>query len=137
MPAFFGLMFMNIAILVLLVCCVLPILCSWISGYYRHKQLGVVDNKIPRLQNAQLTGVGARAVAAQHNAWEALAVYSAALLALNMAAVPVEKYTQLCLIFMIMRIMHAIFYMLNWDALRSIAYLVGYGICMYFLVLSL
>lgn len=35
------------------------------------------DNKEPRIQALQLTGVGARAMAAQANSWETLAVFSA------------------------------------------------------------
>ena len=85
---------MQYPVLVLMVLCILPIVCGWVSGYYRHKQFGAVDNKHPRQQNAQLRDAGARAVAAQMNAWEALAVYSAALLAVTIAQVPVEQYAE-------------------------------------------
>lgn len=128
---------MHTPILVLMILCVMPVLCAWVSGYYRHQQLGVVDNKHPREQNAKLTGCGARAVAAQMNAWEALAVYSAALLAVNIAAVPIEQYANLVLVFLACRILHSVFYIINQDILRSLVFMAGYGICIYMFVLAL
>lgn len=128
---------MHLPILVLFLLCVLPILCGWISGYFRYKQLGVVDNKYPRIQNAQLTGAGARAVAAQLNAWEALAVYAAALLAVNIANVPVAQYASLTLVLLALRLLHALFYIINLDVLRSLVFMGAYGICVYMFVLAL
>ena len=55
-----------------------PLMLSFVSGYFRNKEFGTVDNKYPRQQSAQLTGPGARAVAAQGNAWEALAMFTVA-----------------------------------------------------------
>ena len=128
---------MNIPVFVLMMLCILPITCAWVSGYFRHQQLGVVDNKNPRVQNAQLTGAGARAVAAQLNAWEALAVYSAALLALTISQVPSESYTTLTLVLLGCRVAHALCYIINQDILRSFAFLGSYGISIYLLVLAL
>lgn len=128
---------MNIPVFVLMMLCILPINCAWVSGYFRQKQLGTIDNKNPRAQNTQLTGAGARAVAAQLNAWEALAVYAAALLALTVAQVPVASYATLTLVLLGCRIAHAVCYIANQDILRSFAFLGGYGICIYFFVLAL
>ena len=77
----------------------LPIMLAWVGGYFRHKQLGVVDNKTPRLQALQLTGVGHCAYAAQQNAWEALMLFSAALLALSIGGVDFIAVKNLCVIF--------------------------------------
>lgn len=128
---------MNTPILVLMILCILPISCAWVSGYFRHQQLGTVDNKHPRQQNTQLTGAGARAVAAQMNAWEALAVYAAALLALNIAQVPAEQYATLTLGVLAARVVHAVAYIANQDIVRSLAFLAGYGICIYCFVMAL
>lgn len=128
---------MNTPIVVLLVLSVLPIVWSWVSGYCRQKQFGAIDNKHPREQNAQLTGAGARAVAAQQNAWEALAVYAAALLAVTIADVPVESYATLALVVLACRIAHGVFYIANWDILRSLAFLPAFGICIYMFILAL
>ena len=128
---------MNIPVFVLMMLCILPINCAWVSGYFRQKQMGTIDNKNPRSQNTQLTGAGARAVAAQSNAWEALAVYSAALLALTIAQVPVASYATLTLVLLGCRIAHAVCYIANQDIVRSLAFLGGYGICIYLFVLAL
>jgi uncharacterized MAPEG superfamily protein len=128
---------MTTPILVLLVLCVLPIVFSSFSGYCRFKQFGDVDNKNPRLQNTQLTGAGQRAVAAQQNAWEALILYSAALLAVTIAQVPVEKYAMLALVLMVARIAHGVFYIANLDILRSLSFIASYGIGIYMLILAL
>lgn len=128
---------MNIPVFVLMMLCILPINCAWVSGYFRQKQLGAIDNKNPRAQNTQLTGAGARAVAAQLNAWEALAVYSAALLALTIAQVPAATYATLTLVLLGCRIAHAVCYITNQDIVRSLAFLGSYGICIYLFVLAL
>ena len=128
---------MNIPVFVLMMLCILPITCAWVSGYFRHQQLGTVDNKNPRIQNAQLTGSGARAVAAQLNAWEGLAVYAAALLALTISQVPVASYATLTLVVLGSRVMHAVCYIANQDILRSLAFFGSYGTCIYLFVMAL
>lgn len=128
---------MNTAIFTLMIMAILPLVWSWVSGYYRNKELGGIDNKNPREQNSRLTGPGARAVAAQANAWEALIVYSAALLAVTASAVPSSDYAMLSLVFLALRIAHGVFYIANLDILRSLAFVGGYGICIYMFVLAL
>lgn len=115
----------------------MPIICSWVSGYYRHAQLGVVDNKMPRQQITQLDGAGHRAIAAQLNSWEALAMFIAALVALHMAAVSWESVAILCMAFVACRIVYVLCYLANQDILRSLSFLAGFGICLYFFYLAL
>ena len=128
---------MKAPIIVLLALSVLPIIWSWVSGYCRHQQFGGIDNKHPREQNAKLSGAGARAVAAQQNAWDALAIYAAALLAVSITGVPVASYAALTLALLAFRIAHGVFYIANWDILRSISFLPAYGICIYMFILAL
>lgn len=128
---------MKLPIIALLICAVLPMVWSWVSGYYRHVQLGEVDNKNPRQQILQLTGIGQRAIAAQANAWEALIVYIAALLAVSITNVSVQDYAMLTMYFVILRIAHGVFYLLNQDILRSLSFVAAYGICVYMMVLAL
>jgi len=128
---------MNTAITGLLIMCILPLVCAWIGGYFRHKQFGKVDNKEPRIQSRQLTGAGARAVAAQANTWEALAVYSAAILAVYMAGVDLDSITTPVMVFVALRILYIPIYIGNKDTPRSLIFLVGYGICMYLFYLAL
>lgn len=121
----------------LLILCILPIICSWVGGYFRQQQLGTVDNKEPRIQSQQLSGAGARAVAAQGNSWEALAIFSAAILALFISAVDLHRISTLVMVFVALRIAYIPVYIGNLDKLRSLLFLGSYGICMYFFYLAL
>ena len=128
---------MNTVIGSLMIMCILPLTCAWIAGYHRQKQLGSVDNKEPRIQSQQLTGAGARAVAAQGNTWEALAIFSAAILAVFIAGVDLESITTQVVVFVALRIAYIPVYIANIDKLRSLIFLVGYGICIYLIYLAL
>ena len=129
---------MNTVIASLLIAVMLPIVCSWISGYFRYQQFGKgFDNKLPRLQAAKLTGAGARAVAAQGNSWEALALFSAAVLAVLVSGIPMAEIANLALAFAALRIIYIALYLANKDALRSLVFLGGFGICMYLFYLAL
>ena len=118
---------MSILLFSLFIGVLLPIVLSWVGGYYRAQQFGSIDNKHPREQSAALEGAGARAVAAQQNAWEALAVFTAAVVAHTFRGGDVEIASILAGVWLGARILHAIFYLVNLDALRSLAFLVGLG----------
>jgi uncharacterized MAPEG superfamily protein len=122
---------MKIAIIVLLCLCAIPYVFSVISRYYRHKQLGTVDNQNPREQYAQLRGPGARAVAAQQNSWEALILYSAALLAVIASGLDVKYLAEAAIIVLIGRLLHGVFYLTNLDKLRSLAFVIAAAPCFY------
>ncbi|MEZ5571309.1 MAG: MAPEG family protein [Halioglobus sp.] len=128
---------MNTVIGSLLVLCILPITCAWIAGYHRQKQFGNVDNKEPRTQSLKLTGAGARAVAAQSNCWEALAVFSAAILAVFISGIDLQSIATLTLVFVLLRIVYIALYLADQDKLRSLSFLGGFGICMYLFYLAL
>lgn len=128
---------MNTVITSLLILCILPIACAWIAAYHKQKQLGSVDNKEPRTQSAQLTGAGARATAAQGNSWEALGIFSAAVLALVVAGVDLATVSTQALAYTVLRIIYIPLYLANIDKLRSLVFLGGFGICMYFFYLAL
>lgn len=115
----------------LLVVSLMPLMLSWVSGYFRKQQLGVVDNKNPRGQYSLLTGAGARAVAAQQNAWEALAIFSTAVFVAHLAGADAAKAALAAQIFVIARVLHALFYLVNKDILRSLAFMVGLGCCIW------
>lgn len=128
---------MDTVITGLLILCILPIACSWVAGYYRQQQLGSIDNKEPRSQWQQLSGAGARAVAAQGNSWEALAVYSAAVLALFISGVNLNSVSTLVMVLVALRIAYIPAYIGNADKLRSLLFIGSYGICIYFFYLAL
>lgn len=117
--------------LVLFITAVLPIILSAAGVFYRVSELGKFDNHHPREQQAALTGAGARVVAAQKNAWEALLFFAVVVLValaspLDMNALSVPAY-----IFLAARVLHPVFYVANIAALRSISFAVGWFACVY------
>ena len=128
---------METAIIVLLCLCLMPYLMACVSGYYRQKQLGKVDNQNPREQYTQLQGAGARAVAAQQNSWEALAIYSAALLSVAASGVVVEHLALAAIIVLVARLFHAAFYLANIDKLRTLAFAIALAPSLYLFYMSI
>ncbi len=125
---------MSIALWTLVVLIAMPYVLAGVSGYFRQTQLGSVDNNNPRQQAAQLEGAGARAVAAQTNAWEALAVYTATLvLAFGLGADP-ATLTIPALVLLAARVVHAVAYVSDIATLRSLAFMVGIGSCIWIIV---
>jgi len=122
---------MKIAIIVLFCLCLIPYIMAFISGYFRKKQLGKVDNENPREQYSKLEGVGARAVAAQQNSWEALGVYTATLMAVIGSGVPVKHLSEAAIVVLVARVLHGVFYLTNIDKLRTASFLVATGACFY------
>ncbi len=116
---------MTISLWTLLVAVSLPYVWAGISSAYRKKQLGTVDNHHPRAQQAQLTGAGARAYAAQQNAWEAVAVYTPAVLVAHIGNPGSTTGTILSLVWVGCRVVHGIFYISDLASLRSTIFTVG------------
>ena len=105
---------------------VLPFMLAGIGGYHRGKQFGSADNNDPRSQAAKLEGTGARAYAAQANAWEALPMFTAAVVVAHLAGVPESEATPFAITFVVMRVLHAVFYLQGLATLRSLSFLVGF-----------
>lgn len=120
----------------LLVAVLLPYGLAWTGGYFRMKQFGKIDNKNPRAQQAALQGVGARAIAAQQNAWEALPVFTAAVLVAHLAGADAAKSALAAQLFLFGRIAHAITYLADLDLLRSLSFAVAFGSCIWLFVLA-
>ncbi len=113
-----------------------PYVLSTLSGALRVRQLGSLDNKYPRLQQARLTGLGARAQAAHQNALEAVPFFAAAVLVAHVAGADPSRAAQTSLVFVAARILHAVFYLGNLDLLRSLAFVVGVGACIRLFLLA-
>ncbi|MAY36770.1 MAG: hypothetical protein CMN84_11790 [Spongiibacteraceae bacterium] len=124
---------MTTALWCLMITALIPTLLSFTGGYLRHKELGGADNKNPRQQYAQATGVISRVFAAQQNAWEGLILFTAALVAAFVSGVPQEQLATVSIVFVVARVLHAVFYMADRDMLRSLSYLVALGsvICIF------
>ena len=112
----------------LLIVALLPYVLSTAGGYFKMRQFGTIDNKQPRVHAAQLEGVGARALGAQNNAWEALGFFTAVLAVLHFAnpeAARTSTAANLSLVFLATRVLHPILYLANLDIARSSVFLVG------------
>jgi uncharacterized MAPEG superfamily protein len=120
----------------LLVACLIPYFIAPISGYFKSKQFGVLDNKNPRTQAAGLTGAGARAQAAQANAWEALPVFASAVIVAHLAGADPGSSSTAALVFIAARIGHAGFYLADLDKARSAIFLVAVACCIWLFVLA-
>ncbi|KVL37889.1 hypothetical protein WS97_09590 [Burkholderia territorii] len=83
------------------------------------------DNGAPRDDVAKLEGWRARAQAAHQNAWEALALFTAALVAAWHNGANMHRVNQLAMAFVAIRILYALMYLLNWASLRSLVWLGG------------
>jgi len=69
---------------ILLVCALIAVIMPYVAripAIIEMNKLGGYDNKHPRQQQTQLTGLGARALAAHQNCFESLAVFAVALAA--------------------------------------------------------
>ncbi|WP_427978381.1 MAPEG family protein [Agarivorans sp.] len=109
----------------------LPILLAFLGAYTRFKYFGYFDNANPRVQAQELSGRGARVIASQTNAWEALALYSASILIVFASGVSWSEITNACLVFLLARIAHPILYIQGYSTARSMAFAVGFFSCVY------
>lgn len=84
----------------------------------------------------ELRGPAARAYGAQLNMWEAVAVFTAAVVTAHLAGADPVKSAMAAELFVLARIFHAIFYVSDLDKLRSLSFTVGFGACIWLFVLA-
>lgn len=116
---------MTTLIYCLLIAVLLPYIAKAPVAYAMNKQ-GGYDNRHPRNQQAQLTGFGARALAAHQNAFEALPVFAIAVLLAVATSHTGQSIQILAVTHIVARIIYNLFYLLNWDKLRSLVWSVGF-----------
>lgn len=127
---------MTIPLWCLFITTFLPIVASGVGAAARNKLPGGVDNKNPRQQALKLDGFGARAYAAQANAWEALAVFTVAVFINHVAQGAASTSALLAVVFIAARLGHLGAYLANKDLLRSSFYGVGLLCCIGLVVLG-
>lgn len=120
----------------LLIATFLPLVWGFAGNAFRQRQFGKIDNQYPRLQQAQLTGIGARSLAAQQNAWEALAMFTPAVLIAHLNNVTAGQATLASLLFIAARIAHGCFYLADLSTPRSLSWAVGLGAVIWLFVLA-
>lgn len=115
---------MTTLIICLFIAALLPFIAKVPVAIAMHKLNGY-NNNHPRAQQAELTGFGARALAAHQNAFESLAVFAPAILlaiATNNTGAMIE---QLAITHVIARVLYNIAYLINIGTIRSIIWAVG------------
>jgi uncharacterized MAPEG superfamily protein len=128
---------MTIPFWCLLIAVLIPYVLAFTAAYHKSRQFGSVDNNQPRAQGAALTGTGARVWAAQQNAWEALAVFTAAVGVAHFAGADPGRSAIAAELFIVARILHAIFYATDLATLRSLAFMVAFGSCLWLFWLAI
>lgn len=103
----------------------LPLLLAFVGASFRGKAFGTADNKQPRAQAARLDGIGARAYAAQENAWEAAILFSATILMTDAAGLSPSEAAPFALAFVGLRIVHGVSYLMDQDKIRSGSFVLG------------
>lgn len=121
---------MSVPLTCLLIAVIIPYVLAGVGGYFRTRQLGSLDNNNPREQAKELTGAGARAVAAQANAWEALSVFAAAVLTAHVTGADPVWSARLAVLFLIARGLHGVFYVADIATARSLSFMVGLVCCL-------
>jgi uncharacterized MAPEG superfamily protein len=111
----------------LVIVAVIPYVLAGAGGYFKTRQFGKPDNNEPRAQAAQLEGAGARAGAAQHNAWEALALFTPAVILAHLAGADPGMSATASLLFLAARVVHPVLYIAGQATLRSLVFVVGFG----------
>jgi len=119
----------------LMIVALLPYVLAGVGGYFRRTNLGTVDNDNPRGQAALLEGAGARAYAAQANAWEALALFLVGLALVHFTGNADQAGTA-SVIFVIARILHAVFYIRGVAMLRSLSFFGALGAWIWLVVIA-
>ncbi|MFM7708778.1 MAG: MAPEG family protein [Gammaproteobacteria bacterium] len=121
---------MSFALWTLFIAAIFPVVCAGIAK----AGPGRYDNRNPRAWLGGLAGYQARAHAAQQNSWEALAVYTAALVAAVAAGVDHGTISTVAAVFLVARIAYLACYLADLATLRSLVWIAGFGACLTLIV---
>ena len=91
------------------------------------QQDGGYDNRHPRRQQRELTGWGARSVAAHLNGFETFAPFAAAVLLAHVAGASTALVDTLAVVFVASRAVYVPCYIAGLSALRSLVWTVGFA----------
>jgi uncharacterized MAPEG superfamily protein len=127
---------MPTVLYVLFVLSLLPYVMAVSAGVVRAKHFGRFDNNHPRLQQAELRGLGARLLGAQANSWEALIVFSVSVRIAHASGLPLDSLELPALMFLGFRIVYCAMYALDWAWVRSVMFFAGLGCCIYIFMLA-
>lgn len=117
----------NVAIWSMMIASVLPllfaILAKVLGGF------GVADNSHPRDVVAKYTGRASRANAAQQNSYESLPIFLASVIVAMLFFVPQVVINYLAVVYVMLRVIYGIAYIVNLPTLRSIIWTLSMACC--------
>lgn len=117
----------NVAIWAMIIASALPFLLAMlakaIGGF------GMADNSHPREVVAKFTGRAARANAAQQNSFESLPIFLVSVIVAMLFFVPQIVVNYLAVMYVALRLMYAIAYIVNLPTLRSIVWALSMACC--------
>ncbi|KTC85218.1 MAPEG family protein [Legionella brunensis] len=116
---------MYTLILCLFIACLFPYLSKIPVVVAMRKEPGGHDNNHPRIQQATLSGFGARAVAAHQNSFESLIIFSAAILTALVTHNITHTIQGLAIFYLLSRCVYHLLYLLNWATLRTTVWALG------------
>ncbi len=99
------------------------------------KAAGGYNNHQPRAQQAELTGLGARALAAHQNSFEAFSLFAAGVLVAEVTRTQGVLIDAFALLFVVARVVFILCYLADKPMQRSLAWTVGL-ICSLLLMIS-
>ena len=99
------------------------------------KELGGYNNHLPRQQQAQLTGFGARALAAHQNSFEAFILFAVGVLMAHTTQTAGWLIDALAVAFVVARIVYLLCYWADLAWQRSLVWVIGL-VCSLLLMLS-
>ncbi len=113
----------QIAIYAMLVACFLPVVFAGIakaSGGFKSN-----DNANPRAFLSKLSGLPARANAVQQNSYETLPMFFASVIIAMMMFVPQQFVNNLACLYILLRILYGVAYLLDLALFRSIVWILS------------
>jgi len=99
------------------------------------KEQGGYNNHLPRQQQAQLTGFGARALAAHQNSFEAFILFAVGVLMAHTTQTAGWLIDGLAIVFVVARIVYLLCYWADLAWQRSLVWVIGLA-CLLLLMLS-
>ncbi|MEY4631785.1 MAG: hypothetical protein RIQ81_1905 [Pseudomonadota bacterium] len=117
---------MSVMFTCLLISMILPFIPRLFVAYAQYKD--GYNNRVPRIQQARLTGVGQRAVGAHLNSFEALLLFACAVLIAYVNQVDPAITAPLARVFVISRVLYIALYLADKPLARSTVWMVGFGL---------
>jgi uncharacterized MAPEG superfamily protein len=109
----------------ILIAGLLPYVWSSAAMKARIDQFGQLDNRLPRAQQAQLEGWGARVIGAAANGFETFPLFAAAVIVAHLAGADPGWSATWALLYLAARVLHGVFYASDLDMLRTAAFGLG------------